>query len=67
MRIFFNGLTEKSYSIQDALAICQEYIYIKTAQRVQLKLNINDPEEIKLFEKACQSALYWYETEILKQ
>jgi hypothetical protein len=67
MRIFFNGIPDRSYTIEDALAICQEYVYVHTRQRVQLKLDMNNPEEIKLFEQACQSALDWYETEILKQ
>jgi hypothetical protein len=67
MRIFFNGIPERSYSIHDALSICQEFIYVKTGQRIQIKLDVNNPEEMKLFREACQSALNWYETEVLEQ
>jgi hypothetical protein len=61
----FNNQSSRTYTIEDALAICQEYIYVKTRKVVRLKLNINNLEEVKLFEEACQSALHWYETEIL--
>jgi hypothetical protein len=62
VNIFFHQ-TNRSYSIPEALQICSEYIYIKTGKIVQIKLNLNNPEEVKLFEKACQVCLEWFEQE----
>lgn len=58
MQFFQNSRT---YLLEDAYKILQEYIYVHKKVRVTIKITTN--EDIKLFEKALINALYWYEEE----
>jgi hypothetical protein len=60
MKFVFDNRT---YMLEDVLEIMRHYIYMKKGIHVQLKLNMNNPKEVELFEKAAAITLDWYENQ----